>query len=169
MRLISVNVGTPQEILWKGRSVRTAIFKSPVEGPVEVGELGLAGDRQADLSVHGGPDKAVYAYPAEHYEYWKKELPGVELAWGNFGENLTTEGLLEADLRAGDRFQVGTATLMLTQPRQPCYKLQVRFNRADMVKRFLASGRSGFYFRVIEPGELRAGSTIRRLTLGSHQ
>ena len=163
MRLISVNVGKAQQVLWRGRTVRTAIFKLPVDGPVEVRELGLAGDRQADLRVHGGPDKAVYAYPSEHYEYWKEELPDVALVWGNFGENFTTEGLLESDLRAGDRLQIGTATLMVTTPRQPCYKLQVRFDRADMTRRFLASGRSGFYLRVIAPGEVSAGSAICRL------
>jgi MOSC domain-containing protein YiiM len=140
--------------------VLTGIFKRSVEGPVMVAPLNLEGDRQADLTVHGGLNKAVYGYPAEHYEYWRKELPDVAFSWGHFGENLTTEGLLEGTLCIGDRLRVGSALLMLTQPRMPCYKLALRFGRDDMIQRFLASGRSGFYFSVVEVGELRAGSDI---------
>jgi MOSC domain-containing protein YiiM len=140
--------------------VLTGIFKRSVEGPVMVAPLNLGGDRQADLTVHGGLNKAVYGYPAEHYEYWRKKLPDVAFSWGHFGENLTTEGLLEGTLCIGDRLRVGSALLMLTQPRMPCYKLALRFGRDDMIQRFLASGRSGFYFSVVEVGELRAGSDI---------
>jgi MOSC domain-containing protein YiiM len=140
--------------------VLTGIFKRSVEGPVMVAPLNLGGDRQADLTVHGGLNKAVYGYPAEHYEYWRKKLPDVAFSWGHFGENLTTEGLLEGTLCIGDRLRVGSALLMLTQPRMPCYKLALRFGRDDMIQRFLASGRSGFYFSVVEAGELRAGSDI---------
>ena len=164
MKLISVNVGLPREVIWKGRKVRTGIFKEPIEGRVTVRRLNLDGDRQADLSVHGGPDKAVYGYPAEHYEYWRHELPGMKLPWGIFGENLTTEGLNEEDVNIGDRFRVGGSVLMVTQPRMPCYKLQVRFGRDDIVKRFLRSGRPGFYFSVLEEGEVSVGDEIKPLS-----
>ena len=160
VRVVSVNVGLPREVDWKGIKVLTGIFKESVEGPVLVAPLNLAGDRQADLTVHGGLNKAVYGYPAEHYEYWRKELPDVAFSWGRFGENLTTEGLLENTVCIGDRLRVGSALLMVTQPRMPCYKLALRFGRDEMIQRFLASGRSGFYFSVVEPGELRAGSDI---------
>ena len=164
MKLISVNVGLPREVMWKGRRVRTGIFKEPIEGRVMVRRLNLDGDRQADLSVHGGPDKAVYGYPGEHYKYWRNELPGMKLPWGIFGENLTTEGLLEEDVNIGDRFRAGSAVLTVTQPRMPCYKLQVRFGRDDIVKRFLRSGRPGFYFSVLEEGEVTAGHEIELLS-----
>jgi MOSC domain-containing protein YiiM len=164
MRVISVQVGLPRQVEWQGMRVRTAIFKDPVDGPVKVAELDLAGNEQADLTVHGGREKAVYAYPSEHYEYWRKELPAVAFSWGKFGENLTTDGLDENSLCIGDRLRIGTAVLTVTQPRLPCYKLEIRFGRDDMIKRFLASGRSGFYFSVEEPGELRAGSDIEILS-----
>jgi MOSC domain-containing protein YiiM len=160
MRLVSVNVGRPRLVLWKGSQVSTGIFKEPVEGPVEVKKLNLVGDRQADLSVHGGPEKAVYAYPSEHYPYWRNELPSAKLPWGAFGENLTTEGLSEDTLHIGDRLRVGTALLMVTQPRVPCYKLTIRFDRDDMIKRFIASHTSGYYFAVLEEGHLAAGAAI---------
>jgi MOSC domain-containing protein YiiM len=161
MRVLSINVGLPREVEWRNELVSTAIHKAPVSGPVEVRRLNLAGDRQADLSVHGGPDKAVYAYPSEHYPFWRDELPGVTLPWGAFGENLTLEGLSEADLRVGDVLRIGTAELMVTQPRLPCYKLNVRFQRPDMVKRFLRSRRTGFYLAVNKEGWLAAGDAIQ--------
>jgi MOSC domain-containing protein YiiM len=164
MRIVSVNVGMPREVVWQGMTVQTGIFKEPVAGPVTINKLNLAGDKQADLTVHGGPAKAVYAYPAEHYEYWRQELPGVSFPWGKFGENLTTEGLQEDTLYIGDRVGAGSAILMVTQPRMPCYKLALRFERDDMIKRFLKSGRSGFYFSVIEPGEVSAGSNVEILS-----
>jgi MOSC domain-containing protein YiiM len=140
--------------------VRTSIWKEPVDGPVRVSTLNLEGDQQSDLSVHGGKDKAVYVYPREHYEYWKRELPGQELPWGAFGENLTTAGLLEPDVRIGDRLRMGSAEFLVTQPRMPCFKLGVRFGRDDMVKRFLRSGRSGFYLAVLREGEVTRGDPI---------
>jgi MOSC domain-containing protein YiiM len=160
MKVLSVNVGLPRVVSWKGKRVETGIFKEPVDGPVVVSTLNLAGDRQADLSVHGGPAKAIYGYPSEHYEYWKKELPQVQFSWAEFGENLTTVGLNEEELFIGDQLKIGSAILMVTQPRLPCYKLTIKFNRDDMIKRFLASERSGFYFAVVEEGELEAGSEI---------
>ncbi len=163
MKVISVNVGLPREAIWKGTTVRTAIFKRPVDGPVAIKKLNLAGDQQADLKVHGGAEKAVYAYPAEHYDYWRKELPEVPFSWGTFGENLTTKGLKEDTLCIGDQLRIGSAILMVTQPRMPCYKLEFRFDRDDMIKRFLMSGRSGFYFSVIEPGEVSVGSKVEIL------
>lgn len=160
MQLISVNVGLPREVTWKGKTVRTGIFKEPVNARVMVRELNLDGDRQADLTVHGGVDKAVYAYPVEHYDYWRSELPDLELTPGIFGENFTVTGLREEELNIGDRFRVGSAELMVTQPRLPCYKLGIRFGRSDMVKRFLVSRRTGFYFRVLQEGEVGAGDTL---------
>lgn len=169
MKLVSVNVGLPRELTWRGRPVTTGIFKSPVVGRVRVRTLNLDGDRQADLSVHGGPDKAVYAYPSEHYEYWRRELPGVDLPPGSFGENLTTEGLRETEVRIGDRFRIGSTVVRVTQPRMPCSKLGVRFERDDMVKRFLASERSGFYFAVVREGDVAAGDTIEPLERATHE
>lgn len=161
--LISVNVGLPRTVEWKGREVTSGIFKEPVSGRVKLRTLNLDGDGQADLSVHGGPDMAVYAYPAEHYGYWRKELPGMDLPWGMFGENFTTEGILEDSVNIGDRFRIGAAELMVTQIRVPCYKLGMKFGRDDMVKRFLASRRTGFYFRVLKEGEVGAGDAIERI------
>jgi len=158
---VSVNTGLPREVMWHGRTVRTGIFKEAVEGRVALRTLNLEGDRQADLSVHGGKDKAVYCYPIEHYDYWKKELPGRELPMGMFGENFTTDGLLEESVHLGDRFSVGSAEVVATQPRLPCYKLGVRFQSDDMVRRFLASGRTGFYLAVTREGEVGAGDEIK--------
>ena len=160
MKIVSINVGRPREVLWKGMTVQTGIFKEPVDGPVRIEHLNLAGDAQADLTVHGGKDKAVYAYPTAHYEYWRRELPETAFSWGMFGENLTTEGLSEESLFIGDQLKVGEAVLTVTQPRVPCYKLGLRFGRDDVIKRFLWSGRSGFYFAVVEPGYARAGNEI---------
>ena len=160
MYVVSLNVGGPREVEWRGRLVRTSIWKEPVQGAVRVTSLNLDGDAQSDLSVHGGPDKAVYAYPAEHYDYWQRELDVDALPWAAFGENLTTSGILEPDLAIGDRVRVGSAELMVTQPRLPCFKLGIRFGRDDMVKRFLQSGRSGFYFAVVREGEITAGDRL---------
>jgi MOSC domain-containing protein YiiM len=160
MKLVSVNVGLPREVLSKGKTVTTGIFKEPVAGRIMLRTLNLDGDRQADLSVHGGPSKAVYAYPSEHYAYWRRELPGMPLPWGMFGENLTTDGLMEERVNIGDRFRIGSAELMVTEPRLPCYKLGVKFGREDIVKRFLRSGRTGFYFSVLREGGVGAGDEI---------
>lgn len=161
MKLVSVNVGIPREVLWHGRNVTTAIFKQPVQGRIALRKLNLDGDRQADLTVHGGEYKAVYCYPIEHYDYWKKELRGRDLPVAIFGENFTTEGLLEDATHLGDRFSIGSAQVIVTQPRLPCYKLGVRFQADDMVKRFLASGRSGFYLAVTREGEVAAGDEMK--------
>lgn len=160
MRLISVNVGLPREVTYNGRIVRTGIFKQPVEGRVRLGKMNLEGDRQADLSVHGGVSKAVYVYPAEHYSFWQRELDDPRLTWGKFGENFTTAGLLEQEVQIGDRFRVGTAEVMVTEPRLPCYKLAVKFGREDMIKKFLRSGRTGFYLAVLQEGEVGAEDPI---------
>ena len=167
MRVISVNVGKPRNVLSRGKIVRTGIFKSPVAGRVPVRRLNLDGDEQADLRVHGGQDKAVYVYPSEHYAFWRQELPGIEFPWGMFGENLTMEGLIEADVRIGDRFAIGSAEFMATQPRMPCYKLGIRFDRPDMVKRFLHSGRTGWYLAVVKEGHLAAGDEVSRTARSS--
>jgi MOSC domain-containing protein YiiM len=163
VKLVSVNVGLPREVMWRGRSVWTGIFKEPVTGSVMLRTINLDGDAQADLSVHGGLTKAVYVYPVEHYEFWRNELPDVKLPDGMFGENFTSEGLLENAVNIGDRFVIGGAEVVVTEPRVPCYKLGVRFGRADMVKRFLVSRRSGFYFAVLREGEVKAGDTIQRV------
>jgi MOSC domain-containing protein YiiM len=160
MKIISLNVGRPRLVVWDGRPVSTGIYKTPVEGRVMLRTLNLDGDRQADLTVHGGPSKAAYVYPAEHYGYWRDELPGMELPWGMFGENFTTEGLDESDVNIGDRFRLGDAEVMVTEPRMPCYKLGIKFGRTDILKRFLASGRTGFYFSVEREGEVGAGDKI---------
>jgi MOSC domain-containing protein YiiM len=160
MKVASVNIGLPREVNWKGHKVLTGIFKEPVAGAVKVRGFNLDGDRQADLTVHGGRDKAVYAYAAEHYDYWRKELPEMNLPFAMFGENLTTEGLFEPEVNIGDRLRVGSVLFEVTQPRMPCYKLGIRFGRDDIIKRFLQSERSGIYFAVIEEGELKAGDEI---------
>lgn len=163
MKIISVNVGLPRLVLRNGEPVSTGIFKEPVAGRVKVRTLNLDGDRQADLSVHGGPEKAIYVYPSEHYDFWKHELPEMDLPWGVFGENLTTTGLLETETNIGDKFRVGTVEVIVTQPRMPCYKLGIRFGRVDMIKRFLVSERSGFYLSVLKEGEIGAGDEFQLL------
>ncbi len=161
MRIVSLNVGLPRDVTWHGRVVTTGIYKDPVKGRVALRTLNLDGDAQADLTVHGGEYKAVYCYPVGHYDYWKKELPGRDLPMGMFGENFTTEGLLEVSVNLGDRFSVGSAEVVVTQPRLPCYKLGVRFQSDDMVRRFLASGRTGFYLAVTREGEVTTGDEIK--------
>ncbi|HEX6437387.1 MAG TPA: MOSC domain-containing protein [Candidatus Binatia bacterium] len=160
MKLISTNVGLPRIVTFNGDPVSTGIFKEPVAGRVMLRTLNLDGDRQADLSVHGGRSKAVYLYPSEHYDYWKRELPGMNLPWGMFGENFTSAGLLESEINIGDRFRVGSAVVIVTEPRMPCYKLGIKFGRSDIVKKFLASGRTGFYFGVWQEGEVGADDSI---------
>lgn len=168
LQVRSVNVGSPRAVDWKGRTVMTGIFKDPVEGRVAVRRLNLEGDEQADLTVHGGLDKAVYAYPAEYYTFWRREFPEMELPWGMFGENLTVEGLLDEEVCIGDRYEVGSAQLKVTQPRLPCYKLGLKFGRDDILKRFLRSEFTGFYFSVVQEGEVEAGDTIKLLERDEH-
>jgi len=161
MRVLSVNVGLPREVTWQGKRVTTGIFKEPIQERVMMRTLNLDGDQQADLTVHGGVSKAVYAYPSEHYNYWRTELPGTDLSWGMFGENFTTEGLLENAVYIGDSFRIGETEIMVTEPRMPCYKLGIKFGRADIIKRFLASRRTGFYFAVIREGTVGAGDDVK--------
>ncbi len=168
MKLLSVNVGLPRLVMHNGNPVSTGIFKEPVTGRLQLRTLNLDGDRQADLSVHGGPSKAIYAYPSEHYEYWKRELPEMELPWGMFGENFTTCGLFEGELSIGDKFRIGTSVVMITEPRMPCYKLGIRFGRSDIIRRFLQSERTGFYFAVLQEGEVGAGDRFELLKKDGH-
>ena len=163
MKLLSVNTGLPREVQWNGQAVVTGIFKQPVSGRVPLRRMNLDGDRQADLVVHGGEHKAVYCYPIAHYDYWRKELPDRELPMGSFGENFTIESELEDAIHLGDRFSLGTAEVVVTQPRLPCYKLMIKFGIADMIKRFLSSGRTGFYVLVAREGEVGAGDQIHRI------
>ena len=163
MKLISIHVGRPQLVMRDGEPVSTAIFKQPVHGRVILRTLNLDGDRQADLTVHGGPAKAVYVYPAEHYEFWRHEFPEMELPFGMFGENFTATGFSEATLNIGDRFGIGSAIVQVTQPRMPCYKLGIKFGRADIIKRFLVSERSGFYLAVLQEGEVGVGDEFQLL------
>jgi len=163
MRLLSLNVGLPREVTWQGKTVTTGFFKSPVDGPVALRRHNLEGDGQADLRVHGGPTKAVYVYPGQHYDYWRDELGDRELPWGAFGENFTVDGADEATVCIGDEFRVGGARVIVTEPRMPCFKLAIRFGRADMVKRFLDSRRSGFYLGVVGEGLVQAGDDLERV------
>ncbi len=160
MHVVSVNVGLPREVLWKQRIVSTGIFKEPVAGRVKVRRLNLDGDRQADLSVHGGPEKAIYVYPADYYPAWRKELPEMDIPWAMFGENLTVEGLRDDTVHIGDQFRIGSTLVAVTQPRMPCYKLGLRFGRDDILKRLLVSRRTGFYFAVLEEGDVATGDPI---------
>jgi MOSC domain-containing protein YiiM len=160
MKVLSVNVGLPRKVLFNGQTVTTAIFKDPVSGPVMLRKLNIDGDKQADLTVHGGMDKAVYSYPEEHYGYWRKQYPDSDLVWGMFGENFTTEGLMEDAVNIGDHLQIGSANLVATQPRMPCYKLGVRFGHMEIIRRFLASGRPGIYLRVLKEGEVQTGDKM---------
>ena len=160
MKLISLNVGLPRQVAFRSELVTTGIFKEPIHHRTKLRKLNLDGDKQADLTVHGGVDKAVYSYPEEHYRFWQKELPDMYLSWGMFGENFTTEGLFEDNVNIGDQFQIGTARVIATQPRMPCYKLGVKFGRMDIIKRFLASGLTGIYFKVLQEGEVGAGDEI---------
>jgi MOSC domain-containing protein YiiM len=168
MKLISLNVARPRLAVYQGATINTGIFKKPVSGRIALRALNLDGDKQADLTVHGGPYKAVYAYPSEHYEYWRRELPKMDLPWGVFGENFTTEGLGEGELHVGDRLRIGSATLMVRQPRMPCYKLAAKFQRDDIIERFLRSGRSGFYLSVEDEGEVGAEDSFGLASRNNH-
>jgi MOSC domain-containing protein YiiM len=163
VKLVSVNVARPRLVVYNGRTINTGIFKEPVSGPVPLRTLNLDGDRQADLSVHGGPYKAVYGYAAEHYAFWRQEFPDLDLPWGMFGENFTTTGLAEEELHVGDCFQIGSSIVMVRQPRTPCYKLAAKFRRDDILERFLHSGGSGFYFSVEQEGSVAEGDDFEVL------
>jgi len=168
VKIISLNVGQPRFVLRNGEPVSTSIFKEPLAGRVIMRTLNLDGDRQADLSVHGGPSKAVYVYPAEHYDFWKREFPEMDLPWGMFGENFTTKGLLETETNIGDKFRIGAAEVMVTEPRMPCYKLGIRFARTDIIKRFLQSECTGFYPAVLKEGEVGTGDEFEPLAREAH-
>ena len=159
-KLISLQVGLPRTVTRDGQEVTTGIYKMPIEKRIQLHWLNLEGDKQADLSVHGGQDKTVYVYPSEHYLFWKKELSNSDLPWVAFGENFTTAGLLEDTVCLGDRFTIGTAEAVVTQPRIPCFKLNLKFNNDIMAKRFLASRRTGFYLRVLREGEVGPGDEV---------
>src|SRR5438045_9546283 len=160
MKVLSLNVGLPREVTWQGKRVTTGIFKEPIQERVMMRTLNLDGDQQADLTVHGGVSKAVYAYPSEHYNYWRSEFPGMDLSWGMFGENFTTEGLLEDTVYVGDRFRISETEVMVREARMPCYKLGIKFGRGDIVKRFLASSRTGFYFAGLRGGLFGCGDEV---------
>ena len=160
MKVVSVNVGLPRDVEWRGEIVTTGIFKKPVNQRVQIQKLNIEGDRQADLTVHGGEDKAIYVYPAEHYQFWREELPEMDLSWGMFGENITAAGLSEQTAHIGDVLRIGTAEALVTQPRLPCHKLGIRFGRPDIIKRFLHSRRTGFYLKVLREGEVATEDTL---------
>ena len=157
MQLLSVNVALPKSIDYKAMSIETGIFKEPIDGRVMLRLTNLDGDKQADLRVHGGPYKAVYAYPHEHYATWQAELGRSDFVYGQFGENFTVTGLLETEVYVGNSYRVGAAVVQVTQPRVPCYKLGIRMNDPSFVKRFMVAERSGFYLRVLEEGLVGAG------------
>ncbi len=169
MKLVSVQVGRPRTVRWRGKPVATGIYKEPVAGRTMLYRFNLDGDQQADLTVHGGPDKAVYVYPSEHYPIWQAEFPDRLLPYGMFGENFTTEGLDESSVHIGDQFRIGGAVVEVTQPRMPCYKLSIRFGRPEMPKRFHASGRCGFYLAVLREGEVGAGDVWERIARNDQQ
>lgn len=166
--IISVNVGQPREIQWNGRTVLTSIFKDPVSGPIRLQPHNLVGDQQADLTVHGGPDKAVYVYPSAYYADWRQDLPATDLPWGMFGENLTMAGVTDQTVHIGDRYRIGTTEVVVTQPRLPCYKLGIRFGRQTFLKQFLNSGRTGFYLSVAQAGEITGGDPVTLVARESH-
>ena len=169
MKLVSVNVGLPRKIAYQGYAVSTGIYKEPVDHRVMVRAENVDGDRQGDLTVHGGVDKAVYAYPLEHYAYWQKELGGGGFPYGQFGENLTVAQMAEDEVHIGDVFGIGGAELEVSQPREPCYKLWMKMDLPEFPRMFLASGRVGFYFRVRREGEIGAGDAIVRIKADTAQ
>ncbi len=158
--IISVNVGGQREVEWKGRTVVTGIFKEPVDGPVYASGVNLTGDDQADRTVHGGESKAVYAFASEHYRQWEERFPDSEFGWGAFGENLTLQGMTEADVCIGDRFRCGEAEFVVTEPRMPCYKFAIRLNDNGVIKYMLETGHTGFYFTIAAPGSVEAGASL---------
>lgn len=169
MQLLSVNVSMPQAMDYRGQTVSTGIFKQPVAGRRMVRKLNIDGDGQADLQAHGGPYKAVYAYPHEHYATWASELGRADFSYGQFGENLTITGILETDICVGDVLRVGGAVLQVTQPRVPCFKLETKMGIPQFQKRFLQSLRSGFYLRVLAEGEIGAGDALAITERDPHQ
>jgi len=160
MKLLSVNIGSLGEILRNGKKVKSGIYKQPVKGPIKVHSLGLEGDYQANKKLHGGIEKAICIYPVEHFKFWRNELGKPDISFGDFGENLTTFGLIEGKIFLGDRFRIGSVEMIVTQPREPCVTLDARLGVVDLSERFRKSGRSGFYFSVAKEGTLNNGDTI---------
>lgn len=165
MNIQSLNVGMPVEVSYRDKPLQTGIYKVPVSGPLPLTAAGLAGDGQADLVNHGGPDKAVCVYPSEHYAYWESWL-GRKLDPAAFGENATTSGLLETEVCIGDIYEIGTALVQVSQPRYPCFKLSQKHGPADMPAEVLKTGYSGFYLRVLREGEIAAGSEVIKVASG---
>ena len=164
MKVLSINVGSLQEMLRNGKKIQTGIFKKSTEGPINVKRLGLEGDQQANKKLHGGIDKAICVYPSEYYDLWKEELGKPDLSFGDFGENLTTFGLLESNIYLGDRLRIGSVEVVVTQPREPCITLNVRFGRKDLSALIRKSGRSGFYFSVEKEGIIKNGDSIENIS-----
>ena len=167
MKVLSTNIGQPREVLWQGAKVKTGIYKEPVEA-ISIRKFFVEGDNVSDLRVHGGESKAVYGYPSEHFEFWRKEYPALTMNWGMFGENITTEGLLEQNILIGSVYRIGTALLQITEPRMPCYKLAAKFGSVDVIRRFMKSRKSGFYFTVLEEGIVNPGDQISMEQEGEH-
>ena len=164
MKVLSVHVGSLQEMLRNGKKIQTGIFKQPTEGPIDVKQLGLEGDQQANKKLHGGVYKAICVYPSEHYDLWKEELGNPGLSFGDFGENLTTAGLMEGDICLGDRLRIGSVEMVVTQPREPCITLNARLDTKDLSARIRKSGRSGFYCSVEREGTIENGDSIEYIS-----
>ena len=169
MKLLSVNVSLPREVPYKGKTVKTGIFKEAAQGRVKLGGLNLEGDGQADLVGHGGIYKAVHVYSIENYDYWKRELGRDDFSYGQFGENFTVEGMPDDKVNVGDVFRVGTALVEVTQPRVPCFKLAMKMEMPNFLKVLMPSERVGFYLRVLEEGEVGAGDVLERVKVGPEQ
>jgi ferredoxin-NADP reductase/MOSC domain-containing protein YiiM/ferredoxin len=167
--LLSVNVGMPKDVSWQGRTVFTGVFKDPVTGPCHVGKLNLVGDGQGDLAGHGGEQRAVFVYQLDSYRYWERELGRNDLVHGQFGENLTVEGLADEEVSIGDRYQIGGAVFEVTQPRVTCYRVGIRMNDSRIPALLVSHHRPGFYFRVLKEGEVQAGDDIVKLSAGPEQ
>ena len=161
MKIISTNIGEPRTILWRGKAVKSGIFKYSVDEPIQLEVEDVVNDHVIDRRYHGGVDKACYLYSADHYSYWQSLYPKLKMPWGMFGENLTVEGLHEAKVNIGDIFKIGEAVVQATQPRQPCFKLEFRFNDREIVRKFVESGFSGVYVRVLEKGSVKAGDSMK--------
>ena len=168
-RLLSVNVGLPRDIVWRGRTVHTGVWKDPVQGRCRVGRLNLEGDGQGDLAGHGGEQRAVFVYQIESYRYWQDQLGRTDFVYGQFGENFTVEGLPDDGVSIGDRYGIGSALFEVTQPRVTCYRVGIRMNEPRMPALLTSSGRPGFYFRVLKEGEVEAGDEIVKVEEGKER
>ena len=160
MKIISTNIGLPQTITWKEKTVQTGIFKKPVNKPIFLSKLGVDEDAVMNKKVHGGIDKSCYLYPTDHYAFWKQKYPDLDWNWGIFGENLSVAGLAENKMHIGDVLEIGESIVKITQPRIPCYKLGVRFGHQEIIKQFLEASRSGIYVKVLKEGFVQAGDQV---------